>query len=182
MFARFTDCAVEVVNLAEREAGGLGSESVGAQHILLGLLGQNSGLGGQTLSSLGFSFDGVRRRVPASNGVGEDDNADVASRGPFERHGRPLVSLKFTPRARAVLERAVTEALVLGSGSIGTEHILLGLSEQHGSIAMRILDELDAELPREEPHRPDRELGLELRNAVIRAVTTSTEADHSIVD
>jgi len=36
--AGFTDSAVEVVNLAEHEAGELGSECIGAEHILLGLL------------------------------------------------------------------------------------------------------------------------------------------------
>ena len=47
---------------------------------------------------------------------------------------------------------------------------------------MRILDELDAEQPRKEQERPDRELALELRNAVIRAITSSGEAEHSTVD
>jgi ATP-dependent Clp protease ATP-binding subunit ClpA len=90
-----------------------------------------------------------------------------------------LVRLKFTPAARAVLAQAVSEALILGSGSIGTEHILLGLSVQENSLAMAILSELDAELPRSDEERFDRQLSLELRNGVIRAITKSDDVDHS---
>jgi hypothetical protein len=43
---------------------------------------------------------------------------------------------------------------------------------------MRILDELDAEQAGKDKRRPDRELALELRNAVIRAITSSGEAEH----
>jgi ATP-dependent Clp protease ATP-binding subunit ClpA len=89
------------------------------------------------------------------------------------------VRLKFTPAARAVLAQAVSEALILGSGSIGTEHILLGLSVQENSLAMAILSELDAELPRSDEERFDRQLNLELRNGVIRAITKSDDVDHS---
>ena len=181
MFAGFTDSAVGVINLAEREAAELGSGSVGAEHILLGLLRHETGSGARVLLSFGFSADGVRGRLSRSDGTAQRDAADAPSSGPFERHGRPLVRFKFTPRARAVLERAVTEALVLGSGSIGTEHILLGLSDQDGSVAMRILDELEAELPRNDEERLDRQLGMELRNQVIRTIVASGDAEHSTV-
>jgi ATP-dependent Clp protease ATP-binding subunit ClpC len=181
VFAGFTASATETVNLAEREAAELGAGYIGAEHILLGLLGQEPGLGGQILLSFGFSDDSVRRRLRSSSGAAQRGPADMPSPGRFERHGRPLVRFKFTPRARAILERAVTEALVLGSGSIGSEHILLGLSVQDGSLAMQILDDLDAELPRSDDERLDRELALELRNAAIRAITTSGGADHSTI-
>ena len=181
VFAGFTVSAVEVINVAEREAAELGSGYVGAEHVLLGLFGHETGLGSQVLLSFGFSAAGVRRRMHTPSGDALRGAADLPSSGPFERHGRPLVTLKFTQAARAVLEQAVSEALILGSGSIGTEHILLGLSVQENSLAMAILSELDAELPRSDEERFDRQLNLELRNAVIRAITKSDDADHSTI-
>jgi hypothetical protein len=72
-----------------------------------------------------------------------------------------------------VSQKPVQEALTLGSTSIETEHILLGISREKESVAMRILIELDAELPHTaEEIRPDREFNLEIRNAVIRRLSS----------
>ena len=47
---------------------------------------------------------------------------------------------------------------------------------------MAILSALDAELPRSDEERFDRQLNLEAaRNAVIRAITKSGDADHSTI-
>jgi hypothetical protein len=49
---------------------------------------------------------------------------------------------RWTQRARSALRAAAGEARNLGHGSVGTEHLLLGLFEPAGGIAARILDEL----------------------------------------
>ena len=59
------------------------------------------------------------------------------------------------------------KALTLGSSAIDTEHILLGMIREKDSVAMRLLAELDAQLPDPEDGRPEREFDLELRNAGI---------------
>src|SRR5512136_60976 len=49
---------------------------------------------------------------------------------------------RFTKRARRVLTRAQEEARNLNHRYIGTEHLLLGLVGEEGSVAMRVLHEL----------------------------------------
>jgi ATP-dependent Clp protease ATP-binding subunit ClpC len=49
---------------------------------------------------------------------------------------------RFTKRARRVLTRAQEEARNLNHRYIGTEHLLLGLVGEEGSVAMRVLNEL----------------------------------------
>jgi ATP-dependent Clp protease ATP-binding subunit ClpC len=49
---------------------------------------------------------------------------------------------RFTKRARRVLTRAQEEARNLNHRYIGTEHLLLGLVDEEGNVAMRVLNEL----------------------------------------
>ena len=55
---------------------------------------------------------------------------------------------KFTQRARRVLSLAHQEAERAQQGLIGTEHLLLGLLEEDGGVAGRVLRELGLELDR----------------------------------
>jgi ATP-dependent Clp protease ATP-binding subunit ClpC len=55
---------------------------------------------------------------------------------------------KFTQRARRVLSLAHQEAERAQQGLIGTEHLLLGLLEEDGGVAGRVLRELGLELER----------------------------------
>ena len=55
---------------------------------------------------------------------------------------------KFTQRARRVLSLAHQEAERTQQGLIGTEHLLLGLLEEDGGVAGRVLRELGLELER----------------------------------
>ena len=86
-----------------------------------------------------------------------------------------MLEVPFAPRAKRALELAVGEALTLGSTSIETEHILLGLVRDNESPATRILIKVDAELSYPEPVRRDREFDLEIRNAVIRRLSERKE-------
>ncbi len=54
----------------------------------------------------------------------------------------------FTQRARHVLSLAHMEAERMRQASIGTEHLLLGLMEEEGGVAGRVLKELGLELDR----------------------------------
>jgi len=55
---------------------------------------------------------------------------------------------KFTQRARRVLSLAHQEAELAHQGLIGTEHLLLGLLEEDGGVAGRVLRELGLETGR----------------------------------
>jgi ATP-dependent Clp protease ATP-binding subunit ClpA len=121
-------------------------------------LGQLVGAGGlcesdaEALRTLGIDLDEVRRRVEASFGPGALD--EVPRRWPRRRWRRGRCGrcepaavtgyLPFMPRAKRALERAAGEAAALGDGHIGVEHLLLGLLDPRGNMAVELLRRLGA--------------------------------------
>jgi len=136
VFERFTERARQVVVLAQDEARALKHNYIGTEHLLLGLLREEEGLGARTLENLGIVIEPVRAQVARIVGLG-----DEAATG----------QIPFTPRAKRVLELALREGLALGHNHIGTEHLLLGLAREGDGVAMRLLVDLgvDAEKIRE---------------------------------
>ena len=129
-FERFTERARHVVVLAQSEAGSLGHDYIGTEHILLGLLREEEGLAARVLESRDLTVEEVRAQV-----------ADlVGRREPITQRQIP-----FTPHAKKVLELALREALSLGHNYIGTEHILLGLVRENDGVAARVLENFDVD-------------------------------------
>ena len=77
-----------MLELAEDEAGVLGHNYVGSEHVLLGLLRADEGVAGAVLDDLGITLDRMRNIVV------------VAGSRPKVTSGR----LRFTPRAKMALE------------------------------------------------------------------------------
>ena len=119
-----------MVVLAREEAQALKHSSIGTEHLLLGLFGQEEGLAGRVLDNLGVTADGVRAQVIHVAGTGQE---------------APPRLIPFTPHAKQALELALRESLNLGHNYIGTEHILLGLVCADQGLAARILLEFDAD-------------------------------------
>jgi hypothetical protein len=65
---RVTERAQHAVLNAKREAGRLGHDRVGTEHLLLGLLGDEQCLAVATLGGLGVAPETVRRRVEETIG------------------------------------------------------------------------------------------------------------------
>ncbi|WP_010534270.1 ATP-dependent Clp protease ATP-binding subunit [Brachybacterium squillarum] len=130
MFERFTDRARRVVVLAQDEARLLNHNYIGTEHILLGLIHENEGVGAKALEALGVTLDAVREQV-----------RDIIGEG----NQTPSGHIPFTPRAKKVLELSLREALQLGHNYIGTEHILLGLLREGEGTAVKVLSRLKAE-------------------------------------
>jgi ATP-dependent Clp protease ATP-binding subunit ClpC len=130
VFERFTERAREVVVLAQDEARALKHNYIGTEHLLLGLLREENGLAARVLAGLDVDVEDVRSRIVRMIGRG---------------HGALTGQIPFTPRAKRVLELALREALSLGHGYIGTEHILLGLVREGEGVANGILSDLGAD-------------------------------------
>jgi ATP-dependent Clp protease ATP-binding subunit ClpC len=126
MFERFTERARQVVVLAQDEAQALRHDYIGTEHLLLGLLREEEGLGARVLGGLGIEIEAVRAVVRTR--VGEGASASVGQ-------------IPFTPHAKETLELSLREALALGHKYIGTEHVLLGLVRQ-GEGAVEIIEQL----------------------------------------
>jgi ATP-dependent Clp protease ATP-binding subunit ClpC len=133
MFGQFTDKARRVVIHAQEEARRMGHNFVGTEHLLLGLIREQSSLPSKVLQSIGLDLDTVRAEVLKATGRGP-------AIGPNEE-------VAFTPRAKkVVLELAGEEARSLGHNYIGPEHLLLGLIREGEGIAAQVLLAAGADL------------------------------------
>ena len=63
MFERFTEKAIKVIMLAQEEARRLGHNFVGTEQILLGLIGEGTGIAAKTLKSMGINLKDARVEV-----------------------------------------------------------------------------------------------------------------------
>ena len=131
MFERFTEKAIKVIMLAQEEARRLGHNFVGTEQVLLGLIGEGTGVAAKTLKTMGVTLKDARAEVEKIIGRGS---------------GFVAVEIPFTPRAKRVLELSWDEARQLGHNYIGTEHLLLGLIREGEGVAARVLENLGVDL------------------------------------
>ena len=131
MFERFTEKAIKVIMLAQEEARRLGHNFVGTEQVLLGLIGEGTGVAAKTLKAMGLNLKDARAEVEKIIGRGS---------------GFVAVEIPFTPRAKRVLELSWDEARQLGHNYIGTEHLLLGLIREGEGVAARVLENLGIDL------------------------------------
>jgi ATP-dependent Clp protease ATP-binding subunit ClpA len=112
---------------AQEEARYLNHPFIGTECLLLGLLHDEEGAAAKVLASLGISLGTVRHEVQEVLGSG---TAVPSGRSPL------------TPRAKKVMRVSAQEASQLGSRAIGTEHLLLGLAQEHEGLASQVLSRL----------------------------------------
>jgi len=130
MQIKFTQKAKEAIEYAQKAAAGLGHNYVGSEHLLLGLA---QGMQSVAVKAL------------------EDQNATAAQielkiEALFGRGAKRAKPSDFTPRAKRVLEESLTEALNMGTGYVGTEHLLLAIISDSDGASIRILSELKVNL------------------------------------
>ena len=132
MYERFTDRARKIMKLANQEAQRFNHEYIGTEHILLGLVGEGSGVGANVLKNLDVDLRKIHFEVEK-----------LVQRGPNKvSMGR----LPQTPRAKKVIEHAMKAARDLGHNYVGTEHVLLGLFCERETVAAQILMNLGLRL------------------------------------
>jgi len=132
-FDKFTERARKVLALAQEEARRFDHSYIGTEHILLGLVREEEGMGAKILANLGIGLNKVRSAVEFIIGRGE---------------GSTQKEVGLTPRAKRVIELAVDEARFLGHQYIGTEHILLGLLREGEGVAAGVLESLGVSVER----------------------------------
>lgn len=126
-FSGFTNKANTAVNAAISQACVLGHTYVGSEHLLLGLLEEESGTAAGILRARGADWGKIRQKLIEMIGRGIKTQMSPGN---------------FTPRCRRILENALTEARVMGKESAGTEHVLLSMLKERESYAVRFLQEL----------------------------------------
>ncbi|WP_339253072.1 ATP-dependent protease ATP-binding subunit ClpC [Sporosarcina sp. FSL W8-0480] len=133
MFNRFTQRAQKVLQLAQEEAIRMKHESIGTEHILLGLIREGGGIAAKALEAIDVSFDTIEKGVESLVGSGSKEVGPI---------------VHYTPRAKKVIELSVDESRKLGHSYIGTEHILLALIREGEGVAARVLNNVGVSLNR----------------------------------
>ena len=129
MFDRLTDRARKVMSFTRQEAMKFNHEYIGTEHILLGLLREESGIAGEVLRSFGATLERVQTEI-----------------GRIVKAGSSMVTmfqLPFTVRAKKALQFSLEEADLLSRNYVGTEHLLLGLLRENEGIAAQVFVMLD---------------------------------------
>ena len=121
---KFTPRAEEVLRLSQEAAEEMSHGYVGSEHLLLGLIREE---------------EGIAHRVLSEYGVTDEMVCDVLQRSVGKGLSGAAPSQGLTPRAKSVVELAVSEAARMGSSYIGTEHLLMGILREGGNMALRIL-------------------------------------------
>src|SRR5205823_3681975 len=127
-FDRFNDRAKRVLALAQDEAIRFNHNYIGVEHLLLGLMREGEGAAARALDALGVDLAKIRTAVEFQIGRGESTTS------PSE--------ITLSPRTKKVIELAIDEARKLGHSYVGTEHLLLGVAREGGTIGAKVLESL----------------------------------------
>ncbi len=133
MIYKFTARAKKAIELAQNEAIALGHSYIGSEHILYGLIKEGAGVASRVLENQDITPEDVENKI-----------IEMIGKEAFSQ----IETLGFTPRSKKILENSFIEAKKLGYDYIGTEHLLMGILREGDSIAVRILIDLDVDLPK----------------------------------
>lgn len=132
-FERFSEGARKALSRAQVEANRLGHSYIDTEHILLGIVADESGIAAKVLANLGATLNKVQAAVEFVVGKGEKQGTG---------------EINLAPRAKRVIELAVDEARRLNSNYIGSEHLLLGLLSGREGVACSVLESFGVTLER----------------------------------
>jgi ATP-dependent Clp protease ATP-binding subunit ClpC len=132
MYERFTDKARKVIQLANQEAQRFNHEYIGTEHILLGLVAEDSGVAANVIKNLNIDWRRIRLEIERIIQPGPDMVT--------------MAKLPQTPRAKKVIEYSIEEARNFNHDYLGTEHLLLGLLREQEGVAAQVLMNLGLKL------------------------------------
>jgi ATP-dependent Clp protease ATP-binding subunit ClpC len=133
-FSAFTESAKRVLTLAQEEAEIGHLSYIGTEHLLLGLMRDQEGMGARVLQNLGLETDKVRAAIASV--LGRDEQVT-------RKHG-----IIPTSRVKKVIEIAFEEALRRGTHHPGSEHLLLALVIEGQGLAAAVLQNMGATRPK----------------------------------
>ena len=124
---RFTERAQQALAKAQEAAGSFGHSYIGSEHLLLGLLREGSGPAAKALAAAGVTDDALVKQIEDLSGRGTPDAS--APQG-------------MTPRTKRIIELSIQSAAQMGTGYVGTEHLLLGILREGQNVALTALANL----------------------------------------
>ncbi|MBO8190205.1 hypothetical protein ITI46_00500 [Streptomyces oryzae] len=124
-FERFTELNRHSIVLAQEAARTHKHDSIGTEHLLLGLLGEPQGLAYEVLTSKAGPEQRIRDAI--------EEAMPPAGQKALRGH------IAFRPESQQAIQEASRASADLGHDWVGTEHSLLGLIRAEASPAAQIL-------------------------------------------
>ena len=132
MIYKFTNKAKKVIEISNDISIELGHNYIGTEHILYGLAKEGEGIAAKVLLNKGITPEKIVKKIEEIVGKGNEIKE----------------TLGFTPRTKRILENAFLETKKIGSNFIGTEHLLLAILKESDCLAVKIILELNIEIPK----------------------------------
>ncbi len=129
----FTPGWKEVMRQSRNEAGRLGHDYIGPEHFLLGTIRKGEGLAVQTLLNMDIDLDELKMETEKRLEVGKGPTVGI-----FPQNSD----------AKRVIESARMIAKQLKHNWIGTEHLLLALIKEEGTVAAAVLKSFSVDFSR----------------------------------
>ncbi|OGC22722.1 ATP-dependent Clp protease ATP-binding subunit ClpC [candidate division WOR-1 bacterium RIFOXYB2_FULL_42_35] len=129
MFERFTEKAIRVIMAAQEEAKRLGSDFVGAEHLLLGMLREGEAVVIKTLETFHVEPATLKKSLEENISSETDESASEPE-------------IPFNTQVKKVIELAWDEARGLGHSYVGVEHLFLGILRESSGVVSEVLGEL----------------------------------------
>ncbi len=126
-FNGFTGMGNEAINNAILSAERFGHTYVGSEHLLIGILMADRSVAAAILKESNVTVHDVERLIMKTAGRGIPTK---------------LSPEHLTPKAKRILENAITIATQMGNDLVGTEHILVQILNEGDNYAVRFLNEL----------------------------------------
>ncbi len=130
-FNGFTSKANDALNQAIGSAEKLGHTYVGSEHLLLGLLKIGGGVAAAVLNKKGVTAEKIEELIRTQIGFGTPTR---------------LSPDYFTPKAKRVIETAISGCNNMGKKFVGTEHILIGILSEGDNYAIRFINSLGVDV------------------------------------
>lgn len=127
MDSQFSPRIKDVLSYSREEAIRLGNESIGLEHIFLGILRDGEGIAIEILSNLGVNLNEIKQSVEDKLRTGKDIDSQA--------------SIQLLKSAEKALKLVYLEARAFNSPTINTGHLLLALIKDKNSLISTILSE-----------------------------------------
>lgn len=128
----YTVKAKKAIDIAGKMSKSLHHNYIGTEHLLIGLLKENSGAAAKVLNENGVELDKIVDLI-------KELIAPAGGTAVAESDG-------YSPRASKVLENAEKEAVRFHADAVGTEHILIAMIKETDCVASRLLTTLSVNI------------------------------------
>ncbi len=119
---KFTQKAKRVLSLAQLEAERYQTQKISIEHLLLGLMIEKGTIANRVLEDLGVSVDAIRKVIEEEHKAEEE-----------------IKSYSLAEETKKLLERAIEEANLNNTATVGTEHLLLAMTANEKNTGMQVL-------------------------------------------